>query len=614
MSYYDDPNCPFRYSPDFLRTYKNAKYSYHSEYIAAKDGTKLACSYCLTIGDETNQKRPTLFGMTRYWREHQLRKVFEKIFGRNFTIDFMAKLAVSRGYNYITIDSRGSGASFGSREFPFSQPEMDDGNIIMDWVTSQPWSNGEIFALGVSYVGTTSERMAALNHPALKGTMPLHCFYDTYLENAFPGGCFDVGFIQNWENLCRKLDQNSSTAFREISPLFSLLVKSVKSVLNDTNKSELNSAIQDHEINRYVYELLFDKSFRDDSLPSGIQVDDISLFNYKDRIEKSEIPMYNLCSWYDSGYGDGTIKRFLNYSNPAVYILGDWIHGVGLSANPYHPKRKMPFPAKNLDEARIVLYNNYIDFFDKIRNGGFREEKILHYYTICEEKWKKTKTWPPAGAHMTRYYFSSDNKLSDKIPNDNSGQDNYDVDYSTTTGKRNRWWTLLGLPASYSSKKREKQDKISLVYTSSQLSKDIEITGHPIISILMKTTADDGAIFIYIEDIAPDGKPTYLTEGQFRFIHRKISSDPPIYKHPIPFHTFRKDDVIPVIPGETMEIKFGLLPISALVRKGHQLRVSLVGADKDSFYSYPAQGNPEWTIMRNQNEISYIDIPIIKKE
>ena len=40
------------------------------------------------------------------------------------------------------------------------------------------------------------------------------------------------------------------------------------------------------------------------------------------------------------------------------------------------------------------------------------------------------------------------------------------------------------------------------------------------ISLRLATTGSDGAIYAYLEDVAPDGEVIYLTEGCLRFIHR----------------------------------------------------------------------------------------------
>ncbi len=75
------------------------------------------------------------------------------------------------------------------------------------------------------------------------------------------------------------------------------------------------------------------------------------------------------------------------------------------------------------------------------------------------------------------------------------------------------------------------------------------------------------------------GEIRYLVEGGLRAIHRKVFRDRPPYKIPAPYHSFNR--------GETVKLTFGLHPISALIKKGHRIRIVIAGADKDSLARYP---------------------------
>ncbi len=100
----------------------------------------------------------------------------------------------------------------------------------------------------------------------------------------------------------------------------------------------------------------------------------------------------------------------------------------------------------------------------------------------------------------------------------------------------------------------------------------------------------------YLEDLFPDGRIVGLTEGQLRSIHRRISSEPAPYRLSVPYHTFYREDAWPLVLGELAEISFGLLPVSALIQKGHRLRVALAGHDAGTFPRVPANGTPVWEV------------------
>ena len=129
----------------------------------------------------------------------------------------------------------------------------------------------------------------------------------------------------------------------------------------------------------------------------------------------------------------------------------------------------------------------------------------------------------------------------------------------------------------------------------------------------MTSTATDGAFFIYLEDVDTSGKVTYITEGQLRAIHRKISADSPPYKLLVPYHSFKRKDAMPLMPGEIAELKFGLLPTSVLIKKDHRIRIAIAGHDKDTFARIPPEGTPLITVIRNKSHASYIDLPVIQR-
>jgi putative CocE/NonD family hydrolase len=146
------------------------------------------------------------------------------------------------------------------------------------------------------------------------------------------------------------------------------------------------------------------------------------------------------------------------------------------------------------------------------------------------------------------------------------------------------------------------------------LEQDLEITGNPIITLYLESTHEDGAIFAYLDDVDENGKITYITDGQFRVIHRKISEEEPSYKLAVPYHSYKRKDAEPLKSGEVAEIKFDLHVTSVLIRKGHSIRIAIAGHDKDTFARYPVEGRPTINIYRSKKNASYIELPVIIKD
>ena len=574
-------------------------------YIPMRDGVKIAATISLPKKLPPSKKIPTFLSQSCYWRAMKLRIPFRWFFEELPLSAMVSNIFINRNFATISVDVRGTGASFGTRTFPFSEEEINDGVEIVNWIVSQPWSDGSIVSMGGSYLGTAAEFLASKNHPAVKAVILGHCAWDAYLDGAAPGGCYNNTFMQMWSISGKYQDQNSPKMFRKNLPLFWLLIKGVKPVASNTRL--LEEALQEHSSNQYVYDLTRDFNFRDDKLPDGNPVDYISPYYYKEQLEKLNIPIIGWCSWLDSGYVDVVINRFINLKNPQIGILGDWNHGAAMPANQFFPDRKTVSPS--LKE----LLTAWLNFFELCVRGEGIRGKALFYYTMVEEKWKKTSTWPPAGHTMQRWYLTENNGLSVTMPQIESGAaDDYEINFRASSGIFNRWWALMGFPLIYGN--RAKADKKLLTYTSAPFKQAVEITGNAIVSFYLSSTHEDGVIYVYLEDIDEQSNVTYITDGHLRLIHRKISNDKPPYKTLIPYHTFKKKDALPLVPGEIAEIKFGLHATSVVIRKGHGIRIAIAGHDKDTFNRYPPEGDPTITISHNKEYASYIDIPVIQKK
>ena len=203
--------------------------------------------------------------------------------------------------------------------------------------------------------------------------------------------------------------------------------------------------------------------------------------------------------------------------------------------------------------------------------------------------------------------MSDNESLALVKPQDRIGKDQYQVDFEVGTGSYTRWDQMVP-EVHYGN--RAQADIRLLTYTSEPLPQAVEITGHPVIHLQMSSSQTDGAVIAYLEEVAPDGSVTMLTEGGLRLIHRKVSSETPPYPIFGPYHTFEKKDAMPMQAGELAKIDFDLLPLSVRVKKGHALRVAIAGHDKDCFDRIPPTGEQMYEIYRNLDVASYIELPI----
>ena len=102
----------------------------------------------------------------------------------------------SNGYVVINIDKRGFGLSpkGSSPQKFFDQDEIENLYDAVEWAGVQPWSNGNVGLLGVSYLAINQYKVAAMNPPHLKAICPWEGVSDLYKDWFYPGGVREDGF------------------------------------------------------------------------------------------------------------------------------------------------------------------------------------------------------------------------------------------------------------------------------------------------------------------------------------------------------------------------------------------------------------------------------------
>jgi putative CocE/NonD family hydrolase len=580
-----------------------------SVYIPMRDGVRLAAEVVLPKGIPAGAKIPALLAQTRYWRSFELKGPLKRLIApeaidphfRGFRPFF-----TSHGYALIIVDVRGTGASFGTWPHPWHRDSIEDGRDIVDWIIAQPWSSGRVGAYGISYLGTTAELLMVHNHEAVKAVIPMFSHPDGYLDRAFPGGIFDDRFIKVWSDMDESLDANIVPS--EFGTLAGIFVKGVKPV-DDDGRQLLEAAVREHAANSNTYRLAQAITYRDEPHPEvAYCVDDATVHQFKEEIAHSNTVTCGWGSWMDSATADAVLRRFLTFDNAQMAVIGAWEHGGRFNASPYRAKDALGNPPLSGQWQEML---RFFDAYLKDIDNGVRDQKKLFYYTMGEEKWKKTDIWPPQGTLMQVWYLTEDRTLSPEMPQANSGADAYKVDFEASTGECNRWWEMaVRENKSVTYPDRAREDQRLLTYTSPPLDQDMEITGYPVITLYVTSTETDGAFFVYLEDVDEAGRVTYVTEGQLRAIHRKVSSETSPYNLLVPYHSFKMEDGMMLVPGEITQITFGLHPTSVLIKKGHCIRISIAGHDQGTFTRIPAQGFPEITVARNRNHASFVELPV----
>jgi uncharacterized protein len=93
------------------------------------------------------------------------------------------------GYAGVRVDIRGSGESTGLLFDEYAKQEQDDGLEVIAWLAAQPWCNGSVGMMGISWGGFNGLQIAARCPPALKAIVTICSTDDRYADDVhYMGG------------------------------------------------------------------------------------------------------------------------------------------------------------------------------------------------------------------------------------------------------------------------------------------------------------------------------------------------------------------------------------------------------------------------------------------
>ena len=581
-----------------------------SHYVAA-DGARIAVDLWLPA-DYSEEPLPTVVIGTRYWRATGLTVLgrVAAMFGANMpglqpstiTAHFLG-----RGFAVLQVDARGTGASTGTHRTEYDPQEIADYTDVLDWVVAQPWSNGDVFATGVSYSGTHAELITTTQHPALKAVAPLYSDFDGQYQLVTPGGVPLSAFADLWGDMVAAMDRNDLCALMAAGQpeppswgeclMARWLVSGVKPVPGEW--STLRQAVESRPPTT-VADTIHGLTARDSLWgDSGFTTADLQPFGRKAEIEASGVPMFVVAGWFDAATANGALARFQSFSNPQSVLIAPLSHGGEHDTDPFRPLAAPPVlePAAVLDQVA--------DFFEAHAQGARGTSYGLRYLPLGSEVWRTTQRWPPEAIVPTDFYLADDGALAESDPTQ-TGFDTLDVDEQTATSRLSRWATQVGGgDVDYRPSIRR-----GLTYTAAPLDAARELSGSVIVDVWMTSDTEDAALFMYLEAVSPQGEVRYLTEGILHLRHRANTTQPP-YPSFGPTHSFLEADAQPMPLGRIERVTTTLFATSAVIPAGYRVRLRIEGADRASFATVPAPGvAPRFHIYRGPTKPSSVTLPL----
>ena len=140
--------------------------------IPMRDGIHLAADLYLPAGQGAGDRWPVVLEYTPY------RKDDVDLAGR----PFYTRLP-QHGYAVARVDIRGTGASEGVSADEYTLEEQLDGYDAVEWLARQPWCDGHVNMMGISYGGFTALKIAAHAPPHLTSIIPSDFTDDRYTHD-----------------------------------------------------------------------------------------------------------------------------------------------------------------------------------------------------------------------------------------------------------------------------------------------------------------------------------------------------------------------------------------------------------------------------------------------
>ena len=199
-------------------------YARESVYVTMPDGCRIAVDalHPTKNGEPLTEPLPTVLHATPYRRSfeiaqasgtaaryaNELRGMEPGELVTQYEERPIARDLIHHGYHFVSVDIRGTGASFGA-EYGDSWLAGQDLAAVIDWICEQPWSSGRVGMVGISYEGMMQFFTAAHHPEGLKCIAPQYpglpqCYVD--------GGLAISSFARVWESLHKGMSENEPSA------------------------------------------------------------------------------------------------------------------------------------------------------------------------------------------------------------------------------------------------------------------------------------------------------------------------------------------------------------------------------------------------------------------
>ncbi|MBB3189868.1 CocE/NonD family hydrolase [Halomonas cerina] len=480
-------------------------------WIPMSDGTRLAARLWLPT-DAEQDPVPAILEYMPY-RKRDFTRLRDEPLHRYFA---------GHGYACIRLDLRGSGDSDGVLHDEYLPQELDDAVEAIDWLATQPWCNGRVGMMGISWGGFNALQVAALRPAPLKAIITMCSTDDRYQDDVhYQGGCL-LNENLGWGSVllsCATTPPDPDIAGADWRTKWRHRIEQVP-----------------------FYPLVWMRHpHRDAYWQHGSVCEDF---------DAVACPVFAVGGWAD-GYVNAIPRLLAGLTVPRKGLIGPWSHAF--------PHAALPGPAIGFFQEAL----HWWDYWLKGVETGVMDEPMLRVW--MEEyvppapmhaerpgRWVAEEAWPSPRLEEKTLYL---NVLSLGAHPD--GEDRMRLASPQTTGLTAGDWYGFGSEGEAPIDQREDDGK-SLVFDADPLEERLEILGAPRVSLALSVDRPVAFVIVRLNDVAPDGASARVSYGILNLAQRDSREAPE-----------------PMTPGRRYQITLQLNDIAYAFAPGHTLRLAI---------------------------------------
>lgn len=454
---------------------------------------------------------------------------------------------VPHGYAVVRVDSRGAGWSEGVLD-PMSAQETDDFCASIEWASQQPWCDGGVGVLGISYYANMAWRVAQREPRGLKAVIPWEGFIDLYRDPTYHGGILNE-FSKKWAAIQAVTVQYGLGSRAKKNP------NTGESIAGPVDMDDAQLARHRRDLYEQSLEHPLDGQFWHRRSPDPAEV---------------RMPFLSCANW--GGMGIHPRGNFLGFTEAPARQKWLEVHG---------DSHWSLFSA----DYGVQLQKRFFDHFLKGEDNGWdKTPPVLLNLRHVDGRFERRdeQEWPLARTEWSRFYLdASSGALSTRLPRASKAA------YATMgPGLR------FGTPPL--ARQTEITGPIVAKLFIESASRDADLF------LVVQVFGPTGKELTFQGALDPN---TPIAMGWLRASHRRL--DPLRSKPWQPWHAH--DAVEPLEPGTVYEVDVEILPTSIVLPEGWTLALSVRGKDYEYEGEVAAFGRAFYYATRGTGGMTHAD-------